>query len=79
MAFVIVQTNFIEVHLTFRITTVLVYLSIQTSGSPVSILVWMSIFPSLTSLSISQRACSIVSPARNTDTPTIYNENKHDT
>lgn len=42
-----------------------------TSGSPVSWFVWIRIFPNLTSFKTSQRACSIVSPARKIDTPQI--------
>ena len=40
-----------------------------TSGSDVSSLVWMRIFPILTSLHTDSRAGSIVSPARSIDTP----------
>lgn len=43
-----------------------------TSGSLVSMFVWMSILPILTSLQTSHRAGSITSPALSTDTPNIY-------
>lgn len=40
-----------------------------TSGSPVSMLVWISILPMRTSFKTSHRAVSIVSPARKIDAP----------
>lgn len=48
----------------------------DTSGSPVSWLVWMRIFPSRMSLQTAIKAVSMVSPARRMDTPVIYQMNK---
>lgn len=53
-------------HMTPRVMTPL------TSGSPVSWLVWIRIFPSRMSLQTAIRACSIVSPALRMETPVIY-------
>lgn len=50
----------------------------DTSGSPVSWLVWMRIFPSRMSLQTAIKACSMVSPARRMDTPVIYQTNKQE-
>ena len=45
-----------------------------TSGSDVISLVWMRIFPILTSLHKDSRAGSMVSPALSIDTPHSYKE-----
>lgn len=44
----------------------------STSGSPLSWLVWIRIFPRRMSLQTAIRACSMVSPALRMDTPVIY-------
>lgn len=48
-----------------------------TSGSDVSSLVWIRIFPILMSLQTDSRAGSIVSPARSIDTPHSWKETTH--
>lgn len=47
-----------------------------TSGSPVSWLVWMRIFPSRMSLHTAISACSMVSPALRMDTPVICRDQR---
>lgn len=46
--------------------------ALNTSGSPVSWLVWIRIFPSRMSLQTAIRACSIVSPALRMEMPVTY-------